>query len=701
MEVTLSNVPRADLLPPNANRGPHVYPFFDPALQPKYDRLIKPSEDHAVDEETLAALAHTAPPSDVIARSWFGEELSAFETGHRAIPRWPFARTTIIDASLETAPTDEGLLDADDLGADIAEVFAGRPDPPPTHPPNSAGVLRPTISEIRARKFRLEVPADIRAALRRWQQMAITIKNEAIRLVNQASHLAHPNLSVFNLYELLANELSEFVVHHQLRGCPSPVRRHAVDEIVAARRAILRRHKNNPRIPIHDIRPVTFDPKKSFSWGFTRDSGHILPRPYVPNNLDNNTEVNRQANPVLRFAPTKLKQQNVVTPEAQIRLRGQKARRWLIDHCSRTHQAHLQYRLPREWLIHLDRYGRYNLVLLYKVPTQSQASTTILDGNNLVVRSGDPGGHTAWTIYSGDGTVRQLGGPQARQRLRELREDADDYQSEIMRRSDPNDDGATASRQLNLPPDARTHQSNGRILNRRRTRSTATTNDNNDNNVGERRQRHRRSARPRSRRQQRAAESSQSRQTIAVDTINNDVPPPRNSSGGTVADSRADTSLPFALNARKRRRLWLKKRRVEERHHQLLTDFHRRLVNWLASTSDVVILPRMEVRAMIRRRYSTLRRVTKRDMLGWAPCALLNRLLVKCHDVVFDDRYPDKTRPTVVLVQPEAYTSKTCPQCGSLHPSLGSSRIFNCPACHYRSDRDHNGAFNMIIKVIR
>ena len=49
----------------------------------------------------------------------------------------------------------------------------------------------------------------------------------------------------------------------------------------------------------------------------------------------------------------------------------------------------------------------------------------------------------------------------------------------------------------------------------------------------------------------------------------------------------------------------------------------------------------------------------------------------------------------------ESYTSKTCPECGTIHEKLGSSKYFKCPSCNYHSDRDLNGARNIMIRALQ
>ncbi|GAK62926.1 uncharacterized protein PAN0_002d1128 [Moesziomyces antarcticus] len=101
----------------------------------------------------------------------------------------------------------------------------------------------------------------------------------------------------------------------------------------------------------------------------------------------------------------------------------------------------------------------------------------------------------------------------------------------------------------------------------------------------------------------------------------------------------------------------------------LVKEVHCRTAHFLALSSDVIVMPRME-----------------------------------CHNIAYNAGFPHKAgHPTLLLVQPEASTSKTCGACGRLNDRLGLQPDFLCPYqdCAYTTGRDHNGAYNMIIKAIR
>jgi predicted RNA-binding Zn-ribbon protein involved in translation (DUF1610 family) len=48
----------------------------------------------------------------------------------------------------------------------------------------------------------------------------------------------------------------------------------------------------------------------------------------------------------------------------------------------------------------------------------------------------------------------------------------------------------------------------------------------------------------------------------------------------------------------------------------------------------------------------------------------------------------------VVVLQNEAFTSQTCPNCGARHKPRG--RVYRCPACGFQAHRDHLGQVNIL-----
>jgi putative transposase len=54
-----------------------------------------------------------------------------------------------------------------------------------------------------------------------------------------------------------------------------------------------------------------------------------------------------------------------------------------------------------------------------------------------------------------------------------------------------------------------------------------------------------------------------------------------------------------------------------------------------------------------------------------------------------------------VVVQDEAYTSKTCGMCGTRNNKLGSNETFICENCTFETHRDVNGARNILLKSLK
>jgi len=144
-------------------------------------------------------------------------------------------------------------------------------------------------------------------------------------------------------------------------------------------------------------------------------------------------------------------------------------------------------------------------------------------------------------------------------------------------------------------------------------------------------------------------------------------------------------------NNHRRRRLFLRKeKKLRKRAKNLVREITDKTVKFLVDNSDVVIIPPFQVKDMVNRNTSKLRKETRKQMLGWSHYAFRKRLIAKAH-----------ATGTKVLVASEHYTSKTCGNCGSIHEKLGSNKVFKCPKCNFIADRDVNGARNILLRSIR
>ena len=142
-----------------------------------------------------------------------------------------------------------------------------------------------------------------------------------------------------------------------------------------------------------------------------------------------------------------------------------------------------------------------------------------------------------------------------------------------------------------------------------------------------------------------------------------------------------------ATQAKKRYSYKRAARRLISKIQNLVNEVHRQLAKHLASHYDLILIPKFEVSQMIKKANRKLASKTVRQMTGWAHYRFRQRLLFKCRQY-----------RTKVAVVDEAWTSKTCSECGSLHHKLGSNKVFSCPQCKATMDRDVNGAKNIFLK---
>lgn len=161
--------------------------------------------------------------------------------------------------------------------------------------------------------------------------------------------------------------------------------------------------------------------------------------------------------------------------------------------------------------------------------------------------------------------------------------------------------------------------------------------------------------------------------------------------------------------------IYCKALKLDRKHANLVRQLHCRASMYLAATSDIIIMPWMETTKMVAKQKKQrkddiknkadnkgklddnvakpkpctkfgIRKVTKRALLQYAHCSFVNHLYHKCHAVGYNPRY--NYQRSILLGQPEGYTSKTCAKCSHLNKKLGLSKIFTCP--HPNCDYDAN-----------
>jgi len=127
----------------------------------------------------------------------------------------------------------------------------------------------------------------------------------------------------------------------------------------------------------------------------------------------------------------------------------------------------------------------------------------------------------------------------------------------------------------------------------------------------------------------------------------------------------------------------IKLKRLKWKIKDLITEIHHKLALFLVRNFDTILLPSFETSNMVTKLCSKV----SRSMLGWSHFAFKTFLKFKA-----------KEYSSNVIDVNEAYTTKTCGNCGRIN-SVGSKEIFSCK-CGIKIDRDLNGARNIFLKNI-
>ena len=119
----------------------------------------------------------------------------------------------------------------------------------------------------------------------------------------------------------------------------------------------------------------------------------------------------------------------------------------------------------------------------------------------------------------------------------------------------------------------------------------------------------------------------------------------------------------------------------------LKKEFRDQTANFLARRYDILLVPKLDTKAMT---ISAGRRLTTkvaRQMLTLSHSMLFSRLKEKCAEY----------NSTFLLVK-EHYTSQTCLWCGCLNKC---GETYRCNRCSFTCDRDIVGAAGIFLKAVR
>jgi putative transposase len=154
--------------------------------------------------------------------------------------------------------------------------------------------------------------------------------------------------------------------------------------------------------------------------------------------------------------------------------------------------------------------------------------------------------------------------------------------------------------------------------------------------------------------------------------------------------SRKD-KLAASTSKRKRkkaRRLNAAVARMRQKVKSLQMECHKKAAIFFTREFDTIIIPPFEVSQMVNRKTRKIRSRSVREMLGWGHYAFRQRLMAKAEELGVH-----------VVIQNEAYTSKTCSSCGNLQ-AIGGSEVYDCRRCGAVMDRDENGARGIFLRAL-
>ena len=127
-------------------------------------------------------------------------------------------------------------------------------------------------------------------------------------------------------------------------------------------------------------------------------------------------------------------------------------------------------------------------------------------------------------------------------------------------------------------------------------------------------------------------------------------------------------------------------RRISFKKKYLIDELHYKMIQYLTSNYDVIIMPYFDTQRMIKSK--KLSKKSKRALLDLNFSLFRQRLINKV-----------EIQGKIWLEVDESYTTKSCVRCGHIKQHMGlTQRTFECQRCHLKLGRDAHSAISILVK---
>lgn len=128
---------------------------------------------------------------------------------------------------------------------------------------------------------------------------------------------------------------------------------------------------------------------------------------------------------------------------------------------------------------------------------------------------------------------------------------------------------------------------------------------------------------------------------------------------------------------------------MHERETNRITDFHYKIIKHLSDEYDMITMPTLNIRSIVRQK--SLPHIVKTELLILSHPKFVSRLINKA-----------ETKGFLVNIVDEKHTTQMCGKCNELNHHVGINDIFKCPvsSCGLILGRDINASRNIDLKTL-